>query len=151
MNKIIKQLLFINLFFLGGCDFAVYEKSYENYDISKVPLDHDYDEIKEFELSFDSIFEPLEKSYFVYFYSLTCSHCTQIKNFIIEKAIETREIYFVKASNQIILKDDVLSTIGAGKIDDIGILGYPSLLKIENKIVIKNVAGITPIKELLNN
>lgn len=42
-------------------------------------------------------------------------------------------------------------TIGLTSIEGFGILGYPSLIKIEEHIVKKNLAGILPIRsELIN-
>lgn len=150
MKKILKLFIIVPILFSAGCDLKTEEKEDIHYTIEDVPVSHDYSEVKEFEIEFNEIFTPNLDCYFVYFYSINCNHCQELKDFMIEKALERNDIYFVKASNKVPLEDDVLYTIGAGKTEDIAILGYPSMLKIEHHIVTKNVAGQIAIKQLLN-
>lgn len=114
-----------------------------------IPVDHDYEEISEFELTWDSLFDVENERYYVYFYSLTCSHCQEVKNYVIEKAIEREDIYFVKATSKDQLTNDSKKIIGAEKPEDFYILGYPTLALFSSKKCTKNLSGIAQIKSEL--
>lgn len=111
-----------------------------------VTTDHSYSEIKEYELMWETMFEVDSNSYYVYFYSTTCSHCEELKNYIIGKALEKGNIYFVKGSSKDQIGNDPNKSKFAENPGDIWILGYPSLLQISNHKCTKNLAGITQIK-----
>lgn len=144
-----KLIFLISLPLLTGCSFQQQNEEVQNYNIPTIEIGHDYSEIKEFELTWEGLFDPSEKEYFVYFYSTSCNHCAEIKNYVIEQALNKKNIYFVKGSNKDVLSEDVYPTIGAKSIDKISILGYPSCLKIVDHICTKNVAGTSQIKELI--
>ena len=113
--------------------------------------EHSYDEVKDKHVFYSDIFSIESDIYYVYFYSTTCSHCNNLKEFIIPLALQRGDIYFVEASQEIVFLKSVEETIGLTSIEGFGILGYPSLIKIEEHIVKKNLAGILPIRsELLN-
>lgn len=105
-----------------------------------------YDDISDYELVRDTIFDVASDDYYVYFYSMSCSHCEELKNYIIEKALDRGDIYFVKGTSKDQITNDPKKSIGAGIPEDIWILGYPTLLQIKNKKCSKNLAGITQIK-----
>lgn len=134
---------------LGGCSI---KKTEEKLDISdiKIPVtNHEYFEIQDMSINWSDILEQNKDTYYVYIYSLTCSHCTDLKNWIIDKALDRKDIYFVKGSNKDVIKSDVSITIGAMSISEIAILGYPSLLKISDKKLVKNIAGNAKIMNAL--
>ena len=113
--------------------------------------EHSYDEVKDKHVFYSDIFSIESDIYYVYFYSTTCPHCNNLKEFIIPLALQRGDIYFVEASQEIVFLKSVEETIGLTSIEGFGILGYPSLIKIEEHIVKKNLAGILPIRsELLN-
>ena len=105
-----------------------------------------YDDISDYELVRDAIFDVASDDYYVYFYSMSCSHCEELKNYIIEKALDRGDIYFVKGTSKDQITNDPKKSIGAGIPEDIWILGYPTLLQIQNQKCSKNLAGITQIK-----
>ena len=144
-----KLLLLIASILLGSCFFQKEKEETKIYNIPTLETNHEYSEIKEFELTWEGIFDPTENEYFVYFYSTSCNHCAEIKNFIIEEALKKKNMYFVKGSNEVVLTDDVYPTIGAKSIDKISILGFPSCLKIIDHTCTKNVAGTSQIKEII--
>lgn len=148
MRKNIFCLILIS--FITGCSFLKQEEKIVINDEIIPEVDHDYDEVKEYQLSWDSIFDVELDTYYVYFYSLTCSHCSMLKNEIIEEALERKDIYFVKGSNKDVLRTDINYTIGAEIVGDFAIVGYPSLVKIEHGKVVKNVAGNSQILILLS-
>ena len=134
---------------LGGCAF---NKKEEKINVSNIVIpdaDHEYFEVENYFINWNSILIQNMNSYYVYFYSATCNHCQELKNWIIETALSRGDIYFVKGSNKDAIKNDVSDTIGATSIDKIAIIGYPSLLKIINKTVTKNVAGNSKIMDAL--
>ena len=143
--KIRKTLLLINApFLLFGCS-QTSSITYD-YEESVIEMDRSYEEIKEYELTWETMFDVNSDSYYVYFYSVTCNHCAQLKNYIIEKALERKDIYFVKGSNKDQISSEPQNTKYAENPGDIWILGYPSLIKIADKKCVKNLAGINQIK-----
>lgn len=111
---------------------------------------HNYSEINQYKISWKNTFSQAKTSYFVYFYSLTCSHCEQLKNDIIEYALDNQNIYFCQNSEEIIISEDVYSTIGISSYEHLSILGFPSLIYIDNGILKSNIAGVPNIKIVLN-
>ena len=144
-NKLILLLVPILLF---GCNESEPQKQYNDEEI--IPVAHEYSEISDYELTRETIFDVDEDKYYVYFYSLTCSHCEELKNFIVEKALERGDIYFVKGTSKDQITTNPNKSIGAGNPGEIWILGYPSLLQISSQKCTKNLAGITQIKSELN-
>lgn len=110
---------------------------------------HNYYEVQEFTISWQKIFDVSKPNYYVYIYSPTCSHCADLKDWIIETALVRQDIYFVKASENDVIVKNTTHTIGATKVSELAILGYPSMFKIDDKILTKNVAGKTNIQNLL--
>lgn len=145
LNKIILFLIPILLF---GCDESEPRKELNEEEF--IPVQHEYSEVSDYELTRETIFDVDETNYYVYFFSLTCSHCEELKNFIIEKALNRGDIYFVKGTSKDQITNDINKLIGAENPGDIWILGYPSLLKISNQKCSKNLAGISQIKSELN-
>ena len=142
-----KLILFVPLV-CAGC-FTQEKK--ETYVIPEgdIPVDRDYSEVSDYELTRELMFEVDEEKYYVYFYSLTCSHCEELKNYIVEKGLERGDIYFVKGTSKDKLTNDPKKLIGAENSDDFYILGYPTLALISNKKCTKNLAGVDQIKSEL--
>lgn len=135
---------------LGSCALNKKEEKINTSDIVIPEADHEYFEVEDMYINWSDILVQNNNTYYVYIYSTTCNHCKELKNWIIEKALERGDIYFLKGSNEIEIKTDVSQTIGATNVKDIAILGYPTLLKIDNKTLVKNVAGNSQILSLLN-
>ena len=142
-----KVVFFLAPLLLCGCGTA--ENQDEVYEEEIIPVERSYSEVSDFELTWETIFDVGEENYYVYFYSLTCSHCEEIKNFIIETALERGDVYFVKGTSKDQITNDPKKTIGAENPGEIWILGYPSLLKITNQKCTKNLVGNTQIKSEL--
>lgn len=145
-----KLLFLLPLLMLGSCNKEE-EKTNPNYPSYTSVETYSYSDVKDKEILYSNIFGMEQNSYYVYFYSRTCSHCNDLKPFIIPKIIERNDIYLVEASEQVVILEDISVTIGVSSIENFGILGYPSLVKIEEKVVTKNIAGINPIKNELTN
>ena len=108
-------------------------------------LNHDYEEVQDYELMWETMFDVNSSDYYVYIYSTTCNHCEELKNYIIEKALTLGNIYFVKGSSKDQIGYDSNKSKYAENPGDIWILGYPTLLKITGHKCMKNLAGNTQI------
>ena len=142
-NKL--HYLILITFTLFGCQSEEKDDTVIS-DESEVQIEHNYEEVSDYELFWESIFDVGETNYYVYFYSLTCSHCEELKNYIVEKGLERGDIYFVKGTSKDQITNDPKKAIGAEIPVDIWILGYPTMLKISNQKCTKNLAGINQIK-----
>ena len=145
MKNFLKSTTLLLMFVCTGC-FSKEQQNEKRIDDTVIPVEHEYEEISEFELTWETMFDVDENNYYVYFYSMTCNHCQELKNYIIEKAQERGNIYFVKGSSKNQLTNDSNKLIGAENPGDFYILGYPTLALISNKKCTKNLAGITQIK-----
>lgn len=142
-----KFLLIISILFLTSCveqNSTISFSSISSIAISN-EIEHEYSEISYYRLNWNEIFNVEKDDYYVYLFSTTCSHCSSIKNKIIEFALNNRNVYFIEDSAEIIFKNDVNYTIGLTSFENLAILGFPSLLKITNKILNKNIAGTEKI------
>ena len=143
------KLLCLTIIICSGCSLTSNQKQDQQIINVDVPTDHDYQEVSDYELTWESMFDVNENNYYVYFYSLTCSHCLELKNYIIGKALDRGDIYFVKGSSKDQVTNDSKKLIGAEIPEDFYILGYPTIALISNKKCTKNMAGITQIKSEL--
>lgn len=150
MKPKFKFALFLQVFCLIGCNFHEEKVTYDSIPEDLViEEEHDYEEVLDYQLLLETVFDVDSSRYYVYFYSLSCSHCNQIKNYMIKKALERQDIYFVKGTSKDQLTNDSKKLIGAENPGDIWITGYPSLLLISNQKCTKNLAGETQIKNEL--
>ncbi len=102
---------------------------------------HDYSEVREKRIFWSEIFSQKNEQYFVYFYSLTCTHCQSLKDRIIEYSLYRDNIYFVQSSEEIFLGNDEQISLGATTSDELSILGYPSLIEINQKVCVFICSG----------
>ena len=153
MRNVFKCVLLLSCFLIGGCDEPnSSSKSSNIVSISSTTVkEHSYDEVKDKMILYSNIFGFDEDDYYVYFFSRTCSHCNSLKPFIIEQALAKNNIYFVESSDAVVFVENVESTIGLMSIENFGILGYPTLIEIKDKTIVKNLVGIPLIKNELTN
>ena len=146
MKTLIKIQILACLICLNGCGTKnEIPTSYEEEDIV-IDVERNYDEVADYQLVWDSIFDVDESNYYVYFYSTSCSHCKEIKNFMIKRALEREDIYFVKGTSKDQITNDPKKQKYAENPGDIWILGYPTLIKIVSKKCIKYCTGTAQIK-----
>ena len=142
-----KIFLLIGLtFLLVGCKKSV--TSSEITSISET-IAYDYDVVQEKMIMWNDLFSIEKEKYSTYIYSTRCGHCNEIKQEVISHALNDDSFYFVEYNQNIPITDNVESTIGKSSVEDISILGTPTLLVIENKILIKNIAGAKAILEAI--
>lgn len=110
----------------------------------------DYSDFKDIELEWKNAFLPAKSQYFIYIYSFSCSHCNNIKNDVLKTIDEHREMFYLTSyTSDIKTKNNVSETIGKERVEDVYILGTPTLLEISNHYVALNIAGEKEILEYL--
>lgn len=110
----------------------------------------DYSDFSSIHLEWKNLFLPAKSQYFVYIYSFSCGHCYNIKQQVLA-AIEANIDYFYLISyvEEIPTKNNVSETIGKEKVEEVAILGTPTLLEISDHHIALNIAGEKPILDYL--
>ena len=112
----------------------------------------DYSDFSDLNLEWKNLFSPAKSQYFVYIYSVSCVHCNHIKEEVLKFVNMNKEsFYLVEYTGDIKTKSNVSNTIGKEKIEEIFILGTPTLLEITNWSVSLNIAGENEIVGFLNS
>lgn len=113
--------------------------------------EREYSEVSDKIIEFSSCFAVNEQDYYVYIFSPFCGHCRKIKNSIIEFALKNiYPTYFIYYTEEIEVTSDVSFTIGANSIFELAILGVPTLIYIEEKVVKSNIAGADKILKIID-
>lgn len=150
-NFLLLSLLFLSI--LGSCSPETKPsiKPEENQ-VEEEEKKREYSEISHLKIFWKDIFNQEENHYYVYLYSLYCSHCNAIKNFMIESALTgNKKIYFIQASGEHVINEEKAKENNVDSLENLAIRGYPTLLELTNKIVTKNVAGESAIKLVVNS
>ena len=114
--------------------------------------DYDDEEMTKYAIDWEGVFLQSEKDYFVYVYSKTCGYCNEIKQKVLSKVVEENpKIYLVEYSEKVPIITDSKSIIGKQNIEEIGIVGTPSLFEIYNYVLVDNIVGGKAIIETLTN
>ncbi len=93
-----------------------------------------------------------EGKYYCYIYSQYCTHCENIKQVVISKALTIDNFYFITFQKGIVpIITDVNLTIGQTDLSQIGILGTPTIIEIDNHMVKYNEAGEKAVLSFLEN
>ena len=130
-----KFFVFLTSIFLTGCSINGSPTIFHNPPKLEDPIiEHSYNEVEDKHILWSEIFEQEPEIYFVYFYSLNCDHCENMKNEIIDLCLKRDDVFFVKSSNQVVLKNDVFYTIGVGNVGDFDTFVAKSDLIISNRI-----------------
>ena len=143
-----KIMLILPILLLSSC--SIYQSSEQSFLSSQeVSINHEYEEIVNQKLLWNDIFSVAKTTYFVYFYSLVCQNCNSLKNEIIEYAIKNQNIFFVQDSKEFVFGNDILKTIGVSDISFFFISGFPTLIEIDNAILVNHVVGVNNIRKTL--
>lgn len=151
MRQFFKKTILLVALSLCGCvqnEQSSYKTSFSSTTTSVSSLS--YNNVKDKTIFWSNIFGIDLDSYYVYIFSKTCNHCASLKQFILEKALERDDIYFVESSDEVVFIKDTSQTIGLTSVEELGIYGYPTLLKIEHKTLVKNLAGVSLIRSELS-
>ena len=140
-----KILLLLLVPLLAGCSSKHVEA--RTIDEQK-PLD--YTDFADLHLEWKNLFLPAKSQYFVYIYSFSCSHCAHIKKEVLSTIDEYKELfYLIEYSEDIPISFNVAETIGKEKINEVYIMGTPTLIEITNHYVGLNIAGENEITNYL--
>ena len=102
----------------------------------------DYSDYEDIQLEWKNLFSPAKSLYFVYIYSIYCQHCNNIKNDVLSVVDDYRNsFYLIQYSPEIKTKTNVIDTLGKDSVEEIFIIGTPTLLEISNHYVALNIAG----------
>lgn len=122
--------------------------------ISSSNIDNDpyysYKDIEDKIIENDDIFNQLLSKYLVYVYSETCGYCQQIKQQIISYAISDDHFFITEFSDKFVVSSYVEDTIGIKDFDHLKILGTPTLLCIQDGLLMLNISGKTNILSYLS-
>ena len=112
----------------------------------------DYEDFLDIHLEWKNLFSPAKSQYFVYIYSISCGHCHRIKKEVLEFVNDHKEaFYLMEFNSDIPTKTNVAESIGKEKIEEIYILGTPTLLGITNWSLSLNIAGENDILNYLHS
>ena len=141
-------LLMATPFFLTGCFFQKEENTqgFEKKNEEELVVERSYDEIAEYRIFWSDIFKQCNELYYVYLYSLTCSHCRSIKNEMIDYGVkQTLPIYFVESSPEHSIGEKFDKNSPVFSIESLLIRGYPTLLRLEENVVVYIAEGTKEI------
>ncbi len=115
----------------------------------QIPLD--YDSFQERMIEYQDLFEQDFDNYYVYIYSNHCGHCEDFKEEILQVFKNNENMYLIKYSNKIETSSRIDDTIGSTSIENVHILGTPTLMEIYKGVLVTNVAGKTDIRKIVSS
>ena len=102
-------------------------------------------------LKWEDLFKPAKSQYFVYIYSEFCSHCAKIKEDVLGTIYDNVELFYLtEYSETIPITTNPSLSIGKEKVEEVAILGTPTLIEVSNHYVALNIAGEKDILEYLD-
>ena len=135
--------MILRLLFVSLTSLAIVASCSPSIDTTNIENAIEQEEyINNHEILWLDVLKQEENNYLIFIYSKTCGHCHDMMDEIIDFAkSEILPTYFINTQNYEVpifkeIKENITS------IDELGILGTPSILEIENKVVIRNIAGI---------
>ena len=116
-----------------------------------------YDDYSEYALKYESSIFRKNGTYYVYFYSDTCSHCKEIKKTVFTYIEENNEngdmptlyLYKVKGTENFISTESS-NLVGVSKHEDLKLVGTPTLILISDGKVSSAYESSEDIKNLLD-
>ena len=142
MKRTLLSLLSLSL--LASCASQNEPSSYQ---------EHSYSEVSDLTITYDQAFSVTEEDHFVYFYQETCHSCEEIRNEVIDFALNVYpHFYFVKANmatpNNYTF-EEINKTLGSSNVDDVFVGVTPQLAFIKNGKIEKNIIKNIYIEEEL--
>ena len=134
------KLLLLFALLISGCS---------NTHANIISKEYDYSDVTT-HIDWIDVFSQAEDLYLVYFYSLTCGHCKEIKQEVLSYYFSSNEtIYFVQADEKTIYGSSG-ELIGASDVSNLFIYGTPFLIKLENHVIVEYYGGEKGIREYIN-
>lgn len=117
--------------------------------------EHSYEEVADLMINYDQYFAISENDHFIYFFQDTCHSCQELKNEVIDFALNKyAEIYFVFATEEIphhYTYKEINQSLGSNKIEDVFVQVTPQLAFIKDGKIEKNIIGNIYIEEELSH
>ena len=115
-------------------------------------IEFDYLDVADLTICWNDILSVESDKYFAYIYSPTCGHCNEIKQDVITYALANKDaLYFVPFNKTIPIIIDRTLPLEKDKVEDLGIVGTPSMFLIVNHVVKENYVGKKEIVKTLTN
>lgn len=111
----------------------------------------EYEDVKNLTIEWKEMFLLEKDDYYAYIYSETCGHCREIKQDVISKALKTENIFFIPFTKEIPIISDPKVAIGKSDFESLGIIGTPTLFRIQNHMISEQYVGSHDILETLTN
>ena len=132
-----KLLIVPILMALSGCSKIAEGKNEERSQNKR-----DYSDFQELHLEWKDLFLPAKSLYFVYIYSISCLHCQHIKEVVLDTVEANKDsFYLIEYTQDITTSNNPSDTIGKEKVEEVTIMGTPTLLEISDYHVAINIAG----------
>mgnify|MGYP001167468732 CR=1 FL=1 len=119
---------------------------------SSVPsMTYTYDEIETRIIPWENLFDVEESHYYTLVFSKSCQHCLAIEERVIRYALSDSQppLFFIEATPDIPKGTSISATLGATSVEAVYVLGWPTLLEIEEATLVSHVAGEKAISEKL--
>ena len=134
------KLLLLFTLLISGCS---------NTHANIISKEYDYSDVTT-HIDWIDVFSQTGDLYFVYFYSLTCGHCKEIKQEVLSYYFSSNEtIYFVQADENTVYGSSG-ELIGVSDVSNLFIYGTPFLIKLENCVIVEYYGGEKEIREYIN-
>ena len=131
-----KLILFLSLL-LASCSVTQ----------TKQPIIYEYEYVSHIE--WDSIFNQKEEDYLVYFYSVNCGHCKELKGEIINYYFTNKETMYFVCTDQYVVFGSSSDLTGINSINYFYIFGTPFLIKLHDKEIVNYYPGVAKIREYI--
>ena len=117
-------------------------------DKSESKLAYDYADLDGHFVFWDDVIHLDVLHYYVYFFSRTCGHCEIIKSHVLPFILSTEYAYACEASSE----HKLCTNPSTGPLDQINfcILGYPTIVEIKSRMLVRYASGESEVLEFLN-
>lgn len=117
--------------------------------------EHSYDEVSSLMITYDQAFSISENDHFLYFYMESCHSCQELKNEVVDFALNKyAEIYFIVANPNIPYRhsySEINETLGSSDVEDVFVGVTPQLVYIQDGKISKNIIKNIYIEEELSH
>lgn len=112
----------------------------------------DFSQIEHRLIEWNHLFEVPDNHYYALVYSLGCQHCLALEDEVVSYALKEQEIplFFIRAADDIPRGMAIEETVGATSIEEVFILGWPTLLEIQNDTLIGQSVGEEEVRRKLS-
>ena len=131
--------------------FVVILTSCQTQDLSVSSEKYGYDRIEALIIPWEGLFDVGPDHYLALVFSKSCQHCLAIEDTVVRYALAegNTPLFFIPATSEIPKGNDLSKTLGATSIEEVFIMGWPTLLELSSGILIDHRAGEKAVLEKL--